>query len=194
MFENLESEVRSYVRNFPAVFTKSKGHHMWDKDGNKYIDFFSGAGALNYGHNNEKMKEALIDYIMEDGVAHSLDMASEAKSKFLTKFNDVILKPRDLNYKMMFPGPTGTNTVESALKLARKVTGREGIISFTNAFHGMTLGSLSITGNSFKRHGAGVPLTNTVSMPYANYIDDDWDTISYLEHFLEDNGSGVALP
>src|SRR5690625_6707576 len=135
---------------------------MWDKDGNKYIDFFSGAGALNYGHNNEKMKEALIDYIMEDGVAHSLDMASEAKSKFLTKFNDVILKPRDLNYKMMFPGPTGTNTVESALKLARKATGRTDILSFTNGFHGMTIGSLSITGNSMKRKGAGMPLQNTI--------------------------------
>ena len=193
VFENLESEVRSYVRNFPAVFTKSKGHHMWDKDGNKYIDFFSGAGALNYGHNNEKMKEALIDYIMEDGVAHSLDMASEAKSKFLTKFNDVILKPRDLNYKMMFPGPTGTNTVESALKLARKATGRTDILSFTNGFHGMTIGSLSITGNSMKRKGAGMPLQNTITMPFDNYIDEQ-DSIDYIERFLEDNGSGVEIP
>src|SRR5690625_5289884 len=147
MFENLESEVRSYVRNFPAVFTKAKGHHMWDKDGNKYIDFFSGAGALNYGHNNEKMKEALIDYIMDDGVAHSLDMASEAKSNIITKFNDVILKSRDLIYKIMFPGMNGTNTVKSAFKLARKATGRTDILSVTDRFHGMTIGSVSIKGN-----------------------------------------------
>lgn len=193
VFENLESEVRTYVRNFPTIFTKAKGHKMWNKDGDEYIDFFSGAGALNYGHNPEEIKRALADYIMEDGLTHSLDLATSAKAKFLTKFNDVILKPRQLNYKMMFPGPTGTNTVESALKLARKVTGRTDVISFTNGFHGMTIGSLSITGNSMKRKGAGIPLQNVVTMPFDNYIDEQ-SSIDYIERFLEDNGSGVAIP
>lgn len=194
VFDELESEVRSYIRSFPTIFKKAQGHKMWDINGKEYIDFFSGAGALNYGHNHPQLKQKLVEYIASDGLTHSLDMATPAKEQFLKRFNEVILKPRNLNYKVMFPGPTGTNAVESALKLARKVTGRETIISFTNAFHGMTLGSLSITGNQFKRHGAGVPLTNTVSMPYANYMDDDMDTILYLERFLEDNGSGVALP
>lgn len=193
IFENLESEVRSYVRNFPTTFTKTKGYKMWDKDGNEYIDFFSGAGALNYGHNNEKMKLALVDYIMDDGITHSLDMASVAKAKFLTTFNEVILKPRHMEYKIMFPGPTGTNTVESALKLARKVTGRTDVISFTNGFHGMTIGSLSVTGNAMKRKGAGIPLQNAVTMPFDDYIDEQ-DSIDYIERFLEDNGSGVAIP
>ncbi|WP_440898059.1 diaminobutyrate--2-oxoglutarate transaminase [Amphibacillus sp. Q70] len=193
IFENLESEVRSYVRNFPTIFTKTKGYKMWDKEGNEYIDFFSGAGALNYGHNNEKMKLALVDYIMNDGITHSLDMASTAKAKFLTTFNEVILEPRNMDYKMMFPGPTGTNTVESALKLARKVTGRTDIISFTNGFHGMTIGSLSITGNAMKRKGAGIPLQNVVTMPFDNYIDEQ-SSVDYIERFLEDNGSGVEIP
>ncbi|KAB8137919.1 diaminobutyrate--2-oxoglutarate transaminase [Gracilibacillus oryzae] len=187
-----ESVVRSYVRNFPTVFTKAKKHKMWDEDGKEYLDFFSGAGALNYGHNDDHMKQKLVDYIMNDGITHSLDMASTAKADFLQKFQDVILKPRDLDYKVMFPGPTGTNTVESALKLARKVTGRTDIISFTGGFHGMTIGSLSVTGNSMKRQGAGIPLQNTVTMAYDNYVDHD--TLVYLERFLEDNGSGVAIP
>ncbi|SDM91362.1 diaminobutyrate--2-oxoglutarate transaminase [Sediminibacillus halophilus] len=191
IFEKLESEVRSYVRSFPTVFNKAKGEKIWDEDGNEYLDFFSGAGALNYGHNDNKMKAKLIDYIMDDGITHSLDKASTAKAEFLTKFHDVILKPRDLEYKVMFPGPTGTNTVESALKLARKVTGRTDVISFTNGFHGMTIGSLSVTGNSFKRKGAGVPLQNVVTMPYDNFVNDDLD---YLERFLEEAGSGVAIP
>ncbi|QTM97988.1 diaminobutyrate--2-oxoglutarate transaminase [Sediminibacillus dalangtanensis] len=191
IFEKLESEVRSYVRSFPTVFNKAKGEKIWDEDGNEYLDFFSGAGALNYGHNDNKMKAKLIDYIMDDGITHSLDKASTAKAEFLTKFHDVILKPRDLDYKVMFPGPTGTNTVESALKLARKVTGRTDVISFTNGFHGMTIGSLSVTGNSFKRKGAGVPLQNVVTMPYDNFVNDDLD---YLERFLEEAGSGVAIP
>lgn len=193
VFENLESEVRSYVRSFPTVFTKTKGYKMWDKAGNEYIDFFSGAGALNYGHNDDHMKQKLIDYITEDGITHSLDMASTAKAAFLEKFQDIILKPRELDYKIMFPGPTGTNTVESALKLARKVTGRTDVISFTNGFHGMTIGSLSVTGNSMKRKGAGIPLQNVVTMPYDNYVDDQ-DSLDYLERFLEDSGSGVAIP
>lgn len=193
VFDNLESEVRSYVRSFPTIFTKAKGHKMWDESGKEYIDFFSGAGALNYGHNDQKMKEKLIEYITSDGITHSLDMASTAKAEFLNKFNDVILKPRDLDYKIMFPGPTGTNTVESALKLARKVTGRTDVISFTNGFHGMTIGSLSVTGNSMKRRGAGIPLQNVVTMPYDNYVDDQ-DSLDYLERFLEDSGSGVAIP
>ncbi|MDY7221417.1 diaminobutyrate--2-oxoglutarate transaminase [Halalkalibacterium halodurans] len=194
VFEQLESEVRSYCRSFPTVFTKAKGYKMWDEAGKEYIDFFSGAGALNYGHNDENMKKALVDYIMDDGITHSLDMATTPKGKFLQKFHDVILKPRNLDYKVMFPGPTGTNTVESALKLARKVTGRTDIISFTNGFHGMTIGSLSVTGNSFKRKGAGIPLTNVVTMPYDNFVSESLDTLDYLERFLEDGGSGVEIP
>lgn len=194
IFETLESEVRSYIRNFPILFTKAKEHLMWDADGNEYVDFFSGAGALNYGHNNPDLQKKLVEYIMRDGIAHSLDMATDAKKEFLEGFQDIILKPRLMDYRVMFPGPTGTNAVESALKLARKVKGRDSVISFTNAYHGMTLGSLAITGNAFKRTGAGLPLTNSVAMPYANYMSEEMDTLAYMEHFLKDNGSGVDLP
>ncbi|MBP3952374.1 diaminobutyrate--2-oxoglutarate transaminase [Bacillus suaedae] len=194
IFEKLESEVRSYVRSFPTVFTKAKNYKMWDEQGKEYIDFFSGAGALNYGHNDPHMKSKLVDYILSDGITHSLDMATTAKAEFLTTFNDVILKPRNLDYKVMFPGPTGTNTVESALKLARKVTGRTEVISFTNGFHGMTIGALSVTGNAFKRKGAGVPLQNVITMPYDSFVNDNLDTLEYLERFLTDGGSGVEIP
>lgn len=194
VFEELESEVRSYCRSFPTVFTKAKGYKMWDEAGKEYIDFFSGAGALNYGHNDPYMKEKLVEYILSDGVTHSLDMATAPKAEFLETFNNVILKPRNMEYKIMFPGPTGTNTVESALKLARKATGRTDIISFTNGFHGMTIGSLSVTGNSFKRKGAGVPLQHVVTMPYDNFVSESLDDLEYLERFLEDRGSGVAIP
>ncbi|MFS0576238.1 diaminobutyrate--2-oxoglutarate transaminase [Sporosarcina sp. 179-K 3D1 HS] len=193
IFEHHESQVRSYSRSFPTVFKKAKGYKMWDTDGKEYIDFFAGAGALNYGHNNEKMKQKLIEYILEDGISHSLDMGTEVRAQFLQRFNEIILKPRNLNYKIMFPGPTGTNTVESALKIARKATGRQNIISFTNGFHGMTLGALSVTGNSFNREGAGVPLTNTVAMPFDTFLDEG-DSIAYLKQYLQNAGSGMDLP
>jgi diaminobutyrate-2-oxoglutarate transaminase len=194
VFKEVESEVRSYSRRFPTVFTRAKGHRVWDTYGREFVDFFSGAGALNYGHNNPRIKEKIIEYLTRDGITHSLDMATAAKEAFLRRFRDVILAPRGMNYKVMFPGPTGTNSVESALKLARKVTGRENIISFTNAFHGMTLGSLALNGNAFKRRGAGVPLHYVTHMPFENYLGEGVDTLAYLRRFLDDRGSGVEIP
>ena len=194
VFERWESEVRSYIRSFPCVFERARGSHMWDDTGRLYIDFFSGAGALNYGHNHPALKAPLLAYLEGDGITHSLDMATGAKAEFLDAFVTSILAPRGLDYKVQFPGPTGTNAVESALKLARKVTGREEIVSFTNAFHGMTLGSLSVTGNAFKRRGAGVPLVNTSTAPYDGYFGPDVDTAEYLEALLVDQGSGMDLP
>jgi diaminobutyrate-2-oxoglutarate transaminase len=167
---------------------------MTDTQGRRHLDFFSGAGVLNYGHNPDKIKQALMAYLMRDGITHTLDMYSEAKEAFIKGFHEVILQPRGLSYKFQVPGPTGTNAVEAALKLARKVTGREQVVGFTNAFHGMTLGSLSVTGNGFKRAGAGVPLGNAASMPFDGYMGADTDTLDYFESMLVDNGSGMDLP
>lgn len=189
-FENHESEVRSYCRSFPTVFTRAVGSELFDRQGKRYIDFFAGAGALNYGHNHPALKRALVEYIQKDGMTHSLDMATVAKEQLLKTFNEVILKPRGLDYKVQFPGPTGTNAVESALKLARKVTGRQNVICFSNGFHGMTLGSLAVTGNSFKRKGAGVPLNHTTPMPF----DGQPGSLDYLETFLDNSSSGVDKP
>jgi diaminobutyrate-2-oxoglutarate transaminase len=194
VFETLESEVRGYCRSFPVVFERASGCRVWDEQGNAYLDFFGGAGALNYGHNNPAMKRAVIEYIATNGITHSLDMHTVAKRRFLETFRDVVLRPRGLDYKVQFPGPTGTNAVEAALKLARKVTGRQLVISFTNAFHGMTLGSLAVTGNGFKRGGAGVTLTDATSMPYDGYLGEGGESLAFLNAFLDDRGSGLDLP
>ena len=193
-FERLESEVRGYCRSWPTVFKSANCATLIDEGGREYIDFFAGASVLNYGHNNPKIKASLIDYLQTDGIMHALDMATVAKREFLQTFEEIVLKPRGLEYKIQFPGPTGTNSVEAALKLARKYTGRNLVVGFTNAFHGMTLGSLSVTGNEMKRRGAGVPLHNSVSMPYEGFFGDDVDTIDYLRGYLEANGSGVEAP
>jgi diaminobutyrate-2-oxoglutarate transaminase len=193
-FETLESEVRGYIRSFPTVFAKAEGCYLYDESGRRYLDFFAGAGALSYGHNNPVFKKKLIEYIEGNGITHGLDLATTAKRRFLDRFNEVILKPRGLEYRVQFPGPTGTNSVEAAMKLARKVTGRAKMLAFTNAFHGMTLGSLAITGNAFKRSGAGVELTMCVSMPYDGYFEDGTDTIDYMDRLLADQGSGIDLP
>ena len=194
IFEELESEVRSYSRGWPVVFDRAQGSWLYSEDGKPYLDFFAGAGALNYGHNNPKLKAALIDYIQRDGVTHALDMFTVAKRDFLETFKEKILGPRELDYKVVFPGPGGANAVEAALKLARKVTGKESVINFTNAFHGMTLGALSVTGNSMKRGGAGVPLVHATPMPYDRYFDGAMPDFMYFEKLLEDSGSGLNEP
>lgn len=193
-FETRESAVRSYIRSWPTVFTRAKGHLLWDEDGREYVDFFAGAGALNYGHNDPAMQDALVDYVRSDGPIHSLDMATTAKRTFLDRFHEVILGPRGLDYLVQFPGPTGTNAVEAALKLARKVTGRGLVVGFTNGFHGMTLGSLAVTGNDMKRGGSGVPLGNATSLPYDGFLGIDGDSIDVIDRLVRSSGSGLDLP
>ncbi|MGV0723910.1 diaminobutyrate--2-oxoglutarate transaminase [Mycolicibacterium elephantis] len=194
VYTSVESEVRSYCRGWPAVMETAQGSWVTDTSGRKYLDFFAGAGALNYGHNNPVLKRPLLEYLSSDGIVHSLDIATSAKTEFLQTFEQEILRPRGLDYKVQFPGPTGANSVEAALKLARKVTGRESIISFTNAFHGMTLGALSVTGNSMKRAGAGVPLVHATPMPYDNYFDGVTEDFHWFERVLDDSGSGLNRP
>lgn len=192
--ERHESEVRGYVRSFPTVFRTAKGATLVDEGGKSYLDFFAGAGALNYGHNPDTLKEALVAYLTGDGVTHSLDMATESKARFLDTLHRVLLAPRGLNMKVQFPGPTGTNSVEAALKLVRKVTGRHRVVGFTNAFHGMTLGSLAVTGNAFKRKGAGVTLTDAAALPYDGYLGEGVDTLDLFEAMLKDSSSGLDKP
>lgn len=193
IFETYESEVRSYCRKFPAVFKSAKNAIIRDEDGNEYIDFLCGAGSVNYGHNNDYIKNKVIEYLEQDGIVHSLDLYTEAKGEFIEYFEEKILKPKGYNYKIMFAGPTGSNAMEAAIKLARKVTGRTNIFSLMGGFHGMTLGALAMTTDAGARKGAGVPLENVTHIP-APYMYPGFDTIQYMEDLITDDHSGVEIP
>lgn len=190
----LESNVRSYSRSWPTEFAKGVGATLIAADGTEYLDFFAGAGALNYGHNHPQLKQVLIDHIAGDQLMHSLDMFTTVRSEFLRTFKSLILEPRGLDYKVMFPGPAGTTAAEAALKLARKLTGRSTIVHFTDSFHGMSLGALAVTGNAKKRGGAGVLLTGNAVVPFDGYLGEGVDTLDYLERMLRDSSSGLDLP
>lgn len=193
-FENHESEVRSYIRSFPTVFREARGAELTDEQGRTYLDFFAGAGALNYGHNEPSLKQALQEYLAGDGVIHSLDMATSAKRTFIERFREVLLEPRGLDHKLLFPGPTGTNAVEVALKLARKATGRKKVYSFQGGFHGMTLGSLAVTSNPAKREGAGLPLYHTRQAPFDGERRDGLESLDWLRTEFEACTERDALP
>ena len=193
VFESYESEVRSYCRHFPTVFKQSSGSFFIDEEGTKYIDFFCGAGAANYGHNNPVIKRKLIEYLENDGIIHALDMYTVAKREFIETFEEKVMKPRGLDYKIQFPGPTGTNANEAALKLARKVKKRTNVFALMGAFHGMTLGSLALTTDKASRKGAGVPLDNVTFIP-APYMFPELDTVEYMQRLLDDDHSGIEKP
>lgn len=194
VFDQWESEIRGYCRAYPTVFATASNARQVDENGKEYIDFFAGAGVLNFGHNNPHMKEAIIKFMQDDGVAHSLDMATLSKREFIQSFADTILKPRKMNYKMQFMGPTGTNAVEAALKLARRVTGRSEIVAFSQGFHGMTLGALACTANQYFRNAAGVSLNNVSHIPFESSAGGGLDNLMTLRELYLSGSGGLEPP
>jgi diaminobutyrate-2-oxoglutarate transaminase len=194
IFDRVESGIRSYSRSFPKLFNKAVGATIYDADGVPHTDFLAGCSSLNYGHNDPDLKQALLDYIGQDGIAQGLDMFTDAKEQFLSSFESLILKPRGLDYRVQFTGPTGANAVEAAMKLARKVTGRTNVIAFTNGFHGVTLGALAATGNAKHRGGGGMPLSGVTRAAFDGYFGPDLNTADLLEQQLSDPSSGIDAP
>ncbi|MDF1735925.1 MAG: diaminobutyrate--2-oxoglutarate transaminase [Minwuia sp.] len=193
VFSRRESAARSYCRAIPALFTRASGSELFDADGNRYIDFLAGCSSLNYGHNDPDMKDALIAHIAGDGVAQGLDLHTDAKLAFLQAFDECILKPRAMDHRVMFTGPTGANAVEAAMKIARKSTGRTNIVAFTNGFHGVTMGALAATGNGYHRGGAAMDTSGVTRLPYEGYAEGV-DSAALLEQMLADPSGGVDAP
>src|ERR1700683_2081729 len=194
IFEEWESEVRGCIRLSPTPFDAARGSLLIGEDGSEYIDFFAGAGTLNYGHNNPLFKQALLDYIERDGIIHALDLATRAKREFIETFRDLVLNPRQLRYKLQFTGPTGANATEAAIKVARLATGRTNVIAFSHSYHGLSLGSLAATAARKFRLAAAVPLGGATFVPFEGYFGADVDTISMLAKMLDDPSSGIDEP
>ncbi len=193
-FERIESNVRSYSRAFPAVFERAHGAVLYDEAGREYIDFFAGAGVMNYGHNNRSVNQALVRYLSGNGILHSLDMFTRAKRTFLQSLDSIILRPRGLQYKVQFCGPTGTNAIEAALKLVRQTKQRRTVVAFTNAYHGLTMGALPLTGNVHYKNEFYAQNGDAVFMPYDGYLGEDVDTAEVLRAYLTDKSSGLSRP
>jgi diaminobutyrate-2-oxoglutarate transaminase len=193
IFTRRESAARSYCRSFTTLFTEARGSVLFDAEGRRYIDFLAGCSSLNYGHNDPDMKEALIAHISSDGIAHGLDLHTDAKADFLEAFERHILAPRGMDHRLMFTGPTGANAVEAAMKIARKATGRTNIIAFTNGFHGVTMGALAATGNGYHRGGAAMDTSGVTRMPFDGYAEGV-DSAALLDQMLSDASGGIDAP
>jgi diaminobutyrate-2-oxoglutarate transaminase len=191
VFERAESAVRYYCRKLPKLLSSASGAVVRDVEGGEYIDFMSACGALNYGHNHPALKTAAIKYLSSDGIIAGLDFHTSAKLEFIETFRDAILRPRNLSYKLQFPGPTGTNCVEAAIKLARKATGRNTVVAFTNAFHGMSLGALAATGSRSARQSSAALLNGVVRLPFEGYCGAGIAELGRLAVMASDPSGGI---
>ena len=194
IFDNCESAVRSYSRAFPVVFARAKEEMLFSEDGTPYIDFFAGAGALNYGHNPDAIKRSLIAYLECDGLSHGLDFATTAKAEFLDVFRAHVLAPRSLSHRVQFCSPSGANAIEAALKLARLVTGRSNVVSFSGGFHGVSAGALAASGAEYFKRGLYTSLHGTTHSPYPDSPFGAFDTLDFLRRLVEDPSSGAEKP
>jgi diaminobutyrate-2-oxoglutarate transaminase len=192
LFKKHESEVRYYCRDTPNLFVSARGARVWDNRGTEFIDFLSGCGSLNYGHNHPVIKSALLNYLQHDGIGNALDFHTEAKLGFIETFSEIVLEPKKLDYRLQFTGPTGANCVEAALKLARKLTGRASIAAFTNAFHGMSMGALAATGSRKARKGIEGMLQHVIRLPFEGYLGSGIQDLERFSEMARDPSGGVA--
>ncbi|HNS50909.1 MAG TPA: aspartate aminotransferase family protein [Anaerolineae bacterium] len=193
-----EGGILSYPKGMPMAMRRAKGATVEDVDGNLYIDFFGGAGVMNVGHANPFVLDAIREQIGD--LTHALDFPTPARRRLIEAL--LPLLPPDLG-RVSFGGPTGSDAVESAIKLARFNTKRYPIIAFEGAYHGMTAGALSLcSGAPFKQDF--LPLVPEVHfLPYAYCYrcafgkqagNCDLECARFVEHVLEDPHSGVSHP
>ncbi|MDO4545025.1 MAG: diaminobutyrate--2-oxoglutarate transaminase [Bacillota bacterium] len=194
VFERRESEVRGYCRHFPIMLKDGKNSEMFDASGERYIDFFAGAGALAFGHNNPYIKKKVLEYMNTDGIIQALDLYTPITEQFFKTFEEIILEPRNLDYKIQFCNASGANAVEAALKLARKNKQRSNILACMGSYHGQSLGALAVTSGVHGRGGAGVSLDNVTFVPYATDLETEEKSLEYLRWILSDDHSGITKP
>jgi len=193
-----EGSAVSYSRGMPMAIARAKGAAVEDVDGNIYIDFFGGAGVMNVGHANPEVLQAAKNQM--ENLTHSLDIPNAGRKALVEALFSIL--PKELN-RVFFGGPTGSDAVETAIKLARYNTKRYPIIAFEGAYHGMTSGALSLcSGAPFKEDFLPlVPEVHFAPYPYQYRcpIGNGSGTCGqvcaqYLEHMIEDPHSGVSKP
>ncbi|WP_106793801.1 aspartate aminotransferase family protein [Aquimarina sp. Aq78] len=196
--KDIESSVVSYPRSMPIAIKRAKGSIIEDVDGNQFIDFFSGCGVLNVGHSNDFVLEYVKNQQSE--LIHALDFPTENKLLLIQKIINHLPKNIREDYKVSFGGPTGSDAVEAAIKLAKIKTGRDGIIAFTGGYHGMTSGALAVTSDTFFRNNLTSLMPNVHFAPY-NYpyrktsdISNEIDGIAYFKNILTNGHSGISKP
>lgn len=197
-----ESNVRSYPRKLPLAIAKAQGVWITDVENNQYLDCLAGAGTLALGHNHPEVLQSIQSVITSGLPLHTLDLTTPLKDEF-SSYLLSLLPGQGKEYCLQFTGPSGADAVEAALKLAKKVTGRSSIISFSGGYHGMTHGALSVTGNLSPKEAVSNMMAEVQFMPYPHQyrcplgIGGDAGVKAltyYFENLINDVESGVRKP
>ena len=155
----------SYPRGYPFVMDHGKGTEVWDVDGNRFLDFMGGIAVVATGHAHPKVVKA-IQQQAEKFIHISSDFYHDNWVTLGEKLNKIAPFQEDA---LSFMTNSGTEAVETAIKLARYHTGRTNFIGFTGAFHGRTMGAVTFTASKAKYHGGFYPLMNGVThAPFPN--------------------------
>ncbi|WP_186196435.1 diaminobutyrate--2-oxoglutarate transaminase family protein [Burkholderia gladioli] len=201
--QRVESNARTYANTFRKMFVRAQGSRIYDADGKAYLDCLANAGTLGLGHNHPEVKEAVLQYLDSQQLQQALDLATPAKLAFVeTLISQLPVGMRESS-KIQFCGPSGSDAVEAAIKLARHHTGRSSIMAFHGAYHGMTAGSLAAMGNLNAKRAPGMATSGVHFLPYpyrfrcpfgTDGTSTDTLSINYIDNVLSDPESGIAKP
>jgi diaminobutyrate-2-oxoglutarate transaminase len=198
-----ESSARTYARWLDVVPVRASGAEIETADGRVLLDCLAGAGTLALGHNHPEVVAAMRRTLDGGAPLHALDLATPEKDAFATALIDSLPTGlRETDPHLHFCGPAGTDAVEAAIKLCRAATGRDGVVSFTGGYHGMTLGALAVSGGVDARATLGGPVADVTRLPYPYPyrcpfgIGAEGETVAarYAERLLDDPSGGVAPP
>lgn len=201
--ENVESNARTYAQTFQRLFVSGKGMRIRDASGQEYLDCLSNAGTLALGHNPPEVRDAVMTFLGSDHLQQALDLATPAKHAFVQElFSMLPAKMREAS-KILFCGPSGSDAVEAAIKLARHYTRRSPLMAFHGGYHGMTAGALSAMGKLSPKSGDGLIAQGTHFLPFPYRFRCPFGTagehtdqlsIDYIRTVLSDPEGGVAKP
>ena len=200
--DEMESNVRSYPRKLPLAIAKAQGCWVTDVEGNEYLDCLAGAGTLALGHNHPAIIKSIQDTLASGLPLHTLDITTPLKDAFSEALLAHFPGGKD-EYRLQFCGPTGADATEAAVKLAKTFTGRGNVISFSGGYHGMTQGSLALTGNLGAKNAVPNLMPGVQFLPYPHEYrcplglggEAGVDALTYyFENFIEDVESGVVKP
>ncbi|UCE13633.1 MAG: aspartate aminotransferase family protein [Candidatus Heimdallarchaeota archaeon] len=197
----IEGSAVSYPRSIPIVMDEARGATVKDVDGNVFIDFFAGAGVLALGHCNPIILEAVKR--QQNKITHTLDFPTEIRLELIENIRNIMPGRLKNNVKIQFGGPTGSDAVESAIKLAKYYTNRHSLIAFEGGYHGMTATACSLTSGKFWKEKYLPMIPEVHFLPYAYCYrcslnrtrnNCNLECASFYEHILEDPHSGVVKP
>ncbi len=198
--EQSESSVRTYPRGLPIAIRRGLGSYVEDLDGNVFIDFLTGAGAMPLGHSHPELVEAVAAQLPL--LTHGLDFPTEIRDEFMSMQLSMLPESMRSRMRIEFCGPSGADAVDAALKLCKTATGRSEIITFQGAFHGCSHAAMTVTGLvAQKERVAGrVPGVHFFPYPYplrcalGAGADSGQRCLEYLERSLRDPLGGIPLP